>query len=494
MASRIGGRSENQDSCGYADTPIGLLVVVCDGMGGMRGGSTASSLAVSVVINDVKEFALNAKPDEVLRDAVLHANKEVIQTGLNDPALLGMGTTLTAALFCEECVYLTYVGDSRIYQLRGSEKVYRTFDHSMVFQMVKGGHITEEQARNASNSNVILKALGVTEELDVEVTKHSYDKGDRFILCTDGFWGNMPESDFLKYVTKKGEQAIIIERAFGKIERAGAESKQGNHDNLTCAVFDTLCYSKFRTKMEKKLKIASIALAVLLLASVGLNVVQNLRHSDYQDQTTQRILALEREYNLLEEQSRKSQSEADSLYKVSLEASARAEQLSAEASRSRKDARVAREAQKKAEDAEAKAIEAQKSADKDKLAAQEAKRKAEVEKADAVKQKAAAEKKTRDAVSEKNTANSQKAAAEKAKNESDAALKTTMEKLADTQNKLEEIAAQRDSAQKKVREQGKQISDLKKEVESLEKTVETYVLRAEAEKKSAATHDPGKTE
>lgn len=269
--SRIGGRDENQDSCGFADTPLGFLVTVCDGMGGMRGGSTASSLAVKTLLEDVKAAAVDADPTEVLTKAIKHANSLVIQTGQSDPNLFGMGTTLTVMLINTECAYCSYVGDSRIYQLHGKKKIFRTFDDSVVFQMVKSGLIKEEQARTASNSNVILKAIGVDPNLEVTVSRLSYNKGDRFLLCSDGFWGNMPEAEFLALVGCEGDLELIFERAFGEIEDAGIEAKQGYHDNLTCAIFDTYISSKYRTKMEKTLKVVSCVLAALLLASLGIN-------------------------------------------------------------------------------------------------------------------------------------------------------------------------------------------------------------------------------
>lgn len=266
VESRIGGRSENQDAYGYVDTPLGALIVVCDGMGGANGGSTASNLAVKVILENVA--AATENPENALKNAILNANEAIYRMGQEYPDLYGMGTTVTAVLINTCCAYSAHVGDSRVYQLRGKRKVYRTFDDSAVFQLVKMKTITEEQARTSSNSNVILKALGVSETLDFDVDKLSYDKGDRFVLCTDGFWGNVPESEFIDYISKKGSLETVVERAAGKVEKAGIQLKGGGHDNLTAAVFNTLNYSKFRTKMEKFFKMISAVLAVLLIACV----------------------------------------------------------------------------------------------------------------------------------------------------------------------------------------------------------------------------------
>lgn len=88
-----------------------------------------------------------------------------------------MGTTVTVLLINEEKATVAYVGDSRIYQIRKGRKIFRTFDHSMVFRMVKKKIITEEQARLSAQSNIILRAVGLKPDLDVDVFDLPYDKG-----------------------------------------------------------------------------------------------------------------------------------------------------------------------------------------------------------------------------------------------------------------------------------------------------------------------------
>ena len=191
--SRIGGRKENQDSAGLKETKLGYLVVVCDGMGGMQGGSVASQLAVQTILETVASADKQSNPSMTLIKAIRNANMAIIEEGQNNPNLQGMGTTVTALLLTPYSALTAYVGDSRIYQLRKGKKVFRTFDHSMVFEMVRKKVISEEQARLSAQSNVILKALGITPDIEVEIEERPYLKGDRFILCTDGFWGAMPE-------------------------------------------------------------------------------------------------------------------------------------------------------------------------------------------------------------------------------------------------------------------------------------------------------------
>ena len=277
VISRIGGRSENQDFFGFRDTPIGQIIVVCDGMGGMQGGQVASTIAVNSILEYLSSVAEDSDISEALINAVKCANSDIINAGNNDSSLYGMGTTVTILVLNKTCATAAYVGDSRIYQLRGRKKVFRTFDHSMVFEMVKNGILTEEQARLSEQSNVILKALGVFPDIEPDIHILPYQKGDRFILCSDGFWGTMPETEFLSHVSKKGDIASIVEHTANIVEEIG-HSKGGTHDNLTAAIIDVKCNSLLKEKMSKIVKIVLAALVVLLVVSVVLNVYQYTKY------------------------------------------------------------------------------------------------------------------------------------------------------------------------------------------------------------------------
>lgn len=269
--SRIGGRKENQDSAGIKDTQLGYLVVVCDGMGGMQGGSTASQLAVKTILETVASADKQSNPSMTLIKAIRNANMAIIEEGQNNPELQGMGTTVTALLLTPYSAITAYVGDSRIYQLRDGKKVFRTFDHSMVFEMVKKKVISEEQARLSAQSNVILKALGINPDIEVETVEHPYRKGDRFILCTDGFWGAMPEEDFIRHLSEKNPINKILESTANVVESIGRNSG-GEYDNLTAAILEMNNNSILKEKMNKTAKIIIAVLSILLVASVALNV------------------------------------------------------------------------------------------------------------------------------------------------------------------------------------------------------------------------------
>lgn len=268
--SRIGGRQENQDCAGVRDTTLGLLVVVCDGMGGMQGGQIASTTAVTTIMSFFENIDKQADPAMALVKAINEANAQIIAKGQEDPNLRGMGTTVTALLKTPKSAIVAHVGDSRIYQFRGGKKVFRTFDHSMVFEMVKKKVLTEEQARLSAQSNVILKALGVKPEVEVECQEIPYLKGDRFVLCSDGFWGAMPEEEFIALVTKKDNANQVLTTTANKIESIG-KKKGGDYDNLTAAIVEIESNSKMQIKMNTLAKTIIGILASLLIASAGLN-------------------------------------------------------------------------------------------------------------------------------------------------------------------------------------------------------------------------------
>ena len=269
--SRIGGRKENQDSAGFRETELGSLIVVCDGMGGMQGGSVASQLAVQTILETVALADKKTNPKTVLIQAIKNANAAIIEHGQNNPNLRGMGTTATVLLLTPYSALTAYVGDSRIYQLRNGKKIFRTFDHSMVFEMVKKRIISEEQARLSAQSNVILKALGVNADVEVEIAERPYKKGDRFVLCSDGFWGAMPEEEFVRHLVESNPIDKILESTANVVESIGRNSGQ-EFDNLTAAILEMSNNSILKEKMNRTAKIIILVLTVLLLISLVFHI------------------------------------------------------------------------------------------------------------------------------------------------------------------------------------------------------------------------------
>ena len=272
--SRIGGRAENQDSYGYKETPLGFLLTVCDGMGGGPGGKTASSIAVEEIITGIDEANDDEEISNIIIKAIRRANMAVIEAANENPSLAGMGSTATVLLLSEQSAFIAHVGDSRVYQIRGGRKIFRTYDHSMVFELVKQKVITEEQARLSAQSNIITRALGMKPDLEVDIVERPYAKGDRFVLCSDGIHGSMPEKELLKMLgNRKISLGALVDDISTCVDNLG-RTNGGHHDNMTLAIVETKNSSKLKTKISKRAITIILALALLCMAGVIFYIVQ----------------------------------------------------------------------------------------------------------------------------------------------------------------------------------------------------------------------------
>ena len=138
--------------------------------------------------------------------------------------------------------------------------------------MVKNKIITEEQARLSAQSNIILRAVGQKPDLDVDAFDLPYDKGDLFLLCTDGVWGRMSEKELLKRVSERQHPKVVTETLAMNIHNDALRAG-GKHDNLTAALVKTTKDSKLRSKMENKIKKAFSVCLILLIVSMVANIV-----------------------------------------------------------------------------------------------------------------------------------------------------------------------------------------------------------------------------
>ena len=253
--TKRGGRSENQDNAGFVDTPLGLLLVVCDGMGGGPGGRTASLMAVDTILSVLSDVSEHTPREDALKFAIEKANDIIYSKAKETPELRGMGTTVAAILINEDSAVIAHAGDTRIYQLRKGTIIFRSADHSVVANLVRQKKITEEEARNHPQSNIVTRALGIRPSMDIEFDEVVFLRGDRFVLCTDGIWGMMPQRDLVQALSRVmgiGELTSIITDEIDKIGIA----KGGGHDNLTLAVVDTSFDSKVK-KIKKKNDVVS---------------------------------------------------------------------------------------------------------------------------------------------------------------------------------------------------------------------------------------------
>jgi protein phosphatase len=228
-------RSENQDfGTLTADgeekdsRPGGRLFIVADGMGGHRGGATASRLAVETV----KSQYLGSESDDVassLRQALSRANARVFAEAQSNPDLRGMGTTTSVLAARQHQAWLAHVGDSRIYLVRGDSIKQLTDDHSLVATMVREGLLTSQEAETHPRRNVLQRSIGVAEDVDVDVRGPiDLQAGDVFILCSDGLHGLVKEAELKEIAAKPVQEAAD---AYVK-----AALDRGAPDNVTVIV------------------------------------------------------------------------------------------------------------------------------------------------------------------------------------------------------------------------------------------------------------------
>lgn len=235
-------RENNEDSC----CGDGRIFIVADGMGGHRAGEVASASAIEVFLGFEKENR-GLDPLERMREGILAANHELYERAQNDPLLEGMGTTFTGVLV-EEGLFLGHVGDSRAYLWREGELSQLTRDHSLVEQMVREGYITRAEVRKHPQRNIILRALGVSGELEVDLDSLVTIPGDRILLCSDGLTGSLEDEEIGTIISEHGD---LDECCRGLVDAA---NDRGGMDNITVVVIDFEGKRDSRKARERRTK------------------------------------------------------------------------------------------------------------------------------------------------------------------------------------------------------------------------------------------------
>lgn len=205
----------------------GTLTVVADGMGGHASGEVASQMAVELITE--LYYADNGLPaTDALRNAIEVASGRIFAASATSEAYAGMGTTVIALAIKDGQAFSAHVGDSRLYRFRNRKLEMLTLDHSQVMEMVKHGVITMEQARVHEDKNVILRAVGTQEAVEVEVSaEFPVLPGDIFLLCSDGLSDMLEDTEIEAILQKGGDQHTASE------ELIAAAKARGGHDNIT---------------------------------------------------------------------------------------------------------------------------------------------------------------------------------------------------------------------------------------------------------------------
>ncbi|MBW1798702.1 MAG: Stp1/IreP family PP2C-type Ser/Thr phosphatase [Deltaproteobacteria bacterium] len=228
-------RQENQD-CHAWHSPEegskkGILLALADGMGGRYGGSTASKIAVDVLIETYYKDMSHSIP-ESLEKAFHKANEEVVAKGNTDINLAGMASTLTAVVLKPDKMYYAHVGDSRGYSIHKNEITQFTEDHSYVADLIKAGQIKEEEASTHPERNIITRAIGLEPELGVDApTEPQPIKKDQYILlCCDGLHGVVSNEEIMSATYEYREPDRICQKLVDKA------NERGGPDNITVVI------------------------------------------------------------------------------------------------------------------------------------------------------------------------------------------------------------------------------------------------------------------
>ena len=222
-------REANEDFMAAFERPSGhRLLVVADGMGGHRGGATASGLCVET-IGEVFHRSSEA-PEALLREALHEANERVYRKAAEEPELAGMGTTAVLLLLTPDGeAWVAHLGDSRAYLLRDGVMTALTEDHTVVAAMVQRGFLTEEAAESHPRRHELVRCVGFHHAQDPDVTRHEVAPGDRFLLCSDGLTGLLGSDEIAEILQREALDDAVVTLVEAANERGGV-------DNITVMV------------------------------------------------------------------------------------------------------------------------------------------------------------------------------------------------------------------------------------------------------------------
>lgn len=224
-------RNSNQDCYSIGELPGGVAwAVVCDGMGGALGGDVASSTAVKMISEKIASCYHAGMSSNSVRNLLISAiettNACLYDMSLANESLTGMGTTVVAAIVTEKLACIAHAGDSRAYKVTHDGMVQLTKDHSVVQALVENGQITQNEAKVHPRKNLITRALGVNESIDIDFCEEPISDDEAIIICTDGLT-NYVEIDKIFKVTQSVDHYQYAERL---VELANLH---GGGDNIT---------------------------------------------------------------------------------------------------------------------------------------------------------------------------------------------------------------------------------------------------------------------
>jgi protein phosphatase len=232
-------RENNEDSIDVKQFPDMTVCLVADGMGGQAAGEVASKRAIEIVPRELKKYLGGAVSNEetksIVRRSIVQANEEIMAMAALDRELKNMGTTIVLALWRKgsPVMFVTGMGDSRVYLVRGGKIEQLTVDHSIAQALVEAKTISAAEARVHRYRNVLWKYLGSAEVGEgPEVKVAQLQPGDRFLLCTDGLSGVVSDEQLLTFMTEHPEAQQCAD-GLGQLAL-----DQGSRDNVSVIVID----------------------------------------------------------------------------------------------------------------------------------------------------------------------------------------------------------------------------------------------------------------
>ncbi len=228
-------RTHNEDSLTILKNASGeYLMIVCDGMGGHRKGEVASSMAITALGSRFNKISsIGSKLDAVnwLNDSVNEINQNILEYATNNPDSVGMGTTIVIALLTHDYLIFGNIGDSSGFVMKAGKLHKVTKDHTLVNLLVQAGNLTEEDAKFHPKRNVLMKALGASEKVELDIFDVvDYLNIDSILLCSDGLTSMLTNEQIEKVLN---DPELEIEEKISKLIRKC--NARGGTDNISIA-------------------------------------------------------------------------------------------------------------------------------------------------------------------------------------------------------------------------------------------------------------------
>lgn len=216
-------REQNEDS--FLSMPELALFAVADGMGGHRGGKTASQLIVS----ELRELAETEAPQKSmdLASMLTRINLRIREVAAADPSLEGMGSTCSAVVIRGGRLYVAHVGDSRVYLMRNDQLQQVTLDHRAIQKLIDEGTLSEAEAEFHPWRNILTRSMGAEDKVEIDLYERDLQAGDEIMICSDGLTGMLPEPNILDILSAGEDLQATADRLV-----AGA-NENGGADNIT---------------------------------------------------------------------------------------------------------------------------------------------------------------------------------------------------------------------------------------------------------------------